>query len=181
MRPQKMELHYSLKEEDFLAFQLFTAANSKTISRKRIRGHVLLTAGAALFALLNLLEQKLVLTLYFGATALLTGLFYPRYFRWRYKRHYLNHIREHYQNRIGTPFTLRIEEGMLYATDPVGSSTVSLDQVNRVDVLSEQVLVHLNSGVAVIVPRSALDNEGAFLHIFTDRGIATANRESSTW
>ena len=164
-----------------MTFQLYTASKSPTIQRKKRQSHWVLTGSLAVLALLSFLRQEWGLGTYWGATAVLIGLFYPRYFRWRYKRHYLNHIREHYQNRIGLPSTLSLEGTQLSAADSVGSSQVEWSQVSHVNRLPNHWFIQLRSGVALLVPSSAVDNESAFLAVFTENEIPIENHLNWNW
>ena len=96
-----MTIEYQLNEQDFLDFQLFTASQSDRINKKKKNGWILLTIGSIVVSIYFYINQDIALTIYFGLVALACGLFYPRYFRWRYKRHYKTYIKENYSKRFG--------------------------------------------------------------------------------
>ena len=89
-----MTLEIKINEQDFLDFQLFTASKSDRINKKKRNGWILLTLGSTVVALFFYLNQNIAMTIYFGLVAIACGLFYPRYFKWRYKKHYKTYIRE---------------------------------------------------------------------------------------
>ena len=112
-----MKLDYKIDEQDFLDFQLFTASKSDRINKKKRNGWILLTAGSIVIALYFYLNGNSTMTIYFGLVALACGLFYPKYFKWRYKNHYKTYIKENYSKRFGQIESLEISSDYIFSKD----------------------------------------------------------------
>ena len=89
-----LKLEFELREEDFLTFQLFTSSTSPRIIRKKKNGWMFLTLGSILFAALFYSFGNIPLAVCMAFFAVTTALFYPMYFKWRYKKHYQNFCRK---------------------------------------------------------------------------------------
>jgi hypothetical protein len=79
-----MELEYQIIEQNFLEFQLFVASQSERINKKRRNGYIYLTVGTSIFAIYFYLDDNINLTNYLGLLAVAFGLFYRKYFKWKY-------------------------------------------------------------------------------------------------
>ena len=84
----------TLDENDFLTFQLYNASKSPRIRRGRIKSWIITTVMFLCFACLFYQSNQALLTSYFLTLSGLSLVFFPYYTRWRYRKHYLNHIRE---------------------------------------------------------------------------------------
>jgi hypothetical protein len=152
-----MKYTYQLSEEDFLAYQLYTAFHSDSVKRKMQNGRWGLFLGALLLAVLSFLIRYLVMGSYFAVMAVLVLLFFPKYFRWRYQRHFRNHIREHYSGRVGITHSLEFTNEHLLLADKTSEGKVLLSEIKQLVETDQQFFVQLASGVSVIVPKREIN------------------------
>ena len=124
-----MRIEYSLEEQDFLVFQLFTASKSDRINKKKRNGWILLTVGALLITVYFYLSRINSMAIYFGIVVIVTGLFYPKYFRWRYKKHYHTYIIENYSKRFGELATLEFNPDSIFSRDKTGEGKLNLSEI----------------------------------------------------
>lgn len=87
------QLTYTLDAEDYLAYQLYAASINPTVLARRKKEWVLTTLTFVLLGVLFYSSNNLFLGLYFWGVALLTVFCFPSYSRWRYKKHYLRHVK----------------------------------------------------------------------------------------
>ena len=123
-----MTINYKLDKEDFLTYQCFTASKSSRIQKKRKRDLMILVIGSILFAGYFYYQQNIAMTIYFIVTAVVFALFYNRYFKWRYKKHYTNFIDENYQNRIGIESEMEILDDEIFVRDKTGEGKVRIEE-----------------------------------------------------
>ena len=101
-----MAFTYKLESIDFLQYQLFTASKSKRITNKKMYGWLGFTIASFAFAIYCYFNNSNALAIYFGVIAAVWGLFYPKYFSWKYHKHYKSFINENYKNRFGKTTTV---------------------------------------------------------------------------
>ncbi|MBT4969393.1 MAG: hypothetical protein HOM80_10340, partial [Bacteroidetes bacterium] len=145
-----------LEKNDFLLFQLYTASKSVRIKRKKIRSWILLTLGSIFFTFYFHLDNSQFLTYYFLFCSFLVGFFFPKYFKWRYKKHYLKNIKEHYSNRFGIETTLEFTDAGIHTKDKTGESKINISEVEIVNETMYHYFIKISSGMSLIIPKSKI-------------------------
>ena len=153
-----MKLKYKIGEQDFLDFQLFTASQSDRIKRKMLYAWIFLIFGFGIVSGYSYFKDNIVLTIYFGLVAIICGLFYPTYFRWRYKKHYKTYIRENYANRFDELEYLEINNETIFSKDKVGESIISISEIEKIDETERHFFVKMSGGVSLIIPKYKIEN-----------------------
>jgi len=151
-----LKLTFFLKSEDFLIFQLFTASQSESIQRKRRRGQIFLSLGSLAFALFFYIGNNTFLAGYFLIFAFATYIFYPRYFKWRYHKHYQKHIRENYEKRLNVKQELQIEKDKILLKDKTGEASVKIEEVEEITEIADYFFLKLSTGVSLILPKQSI-------------------------
>ena len=154
-----MKLEFELREEDFLTFQLFTSSTSPRIIRKKKNGWMFLTLGSILFAALFYSFGNIPLAVCMAFFAVTTALFYPMYFKWRYKKHYQNFIKDNYSNRLGLMQTLEIHPDHVFLKDKTGESKIKIAEIEEMTEISSHFFIKISSGVSLIVPKDRINLE----------------------
>jgi len=170
-----MKLEFKIDEQDFLDFHLFTASQSDRIKRKMRNGRLFLTLCFGIALILFYFSFHIVMTIYCGIIAIITicwALFYPQYFRWRYKKHYKNHIRDNYSNRFGETEYLEIRDDVIFTKDKVGEGTINISEIEKVDETEKYFFVKITSGVSLIIPKYKIANSNNVRKKFESLGFA---------
>jgi hypothetical protein len=154
-----LKLTFFLKSEDFLAFQLFTASQSESIQRKRRRGQIFLSIGSLAFALFFYIGNSAFLSIYFLVFAVVTYIFYPRYFKKRYHKHYRNFIRDNYENRLNVEQEVDIDKDKIILKDKTGEASIKLEEVEEVTETPKHFFVKISTGVSLIFPKNSISVE----------------------
>ncbi len=177
-----MKLEYTIEEEDYLAYQLFTSSQSASIQKKKTNGHILITSALALLGLvmISVSADKTFGILYL-ILAVVSGIYYPKYFKWRYKKHYLTHIRESYKQRIGLVVTLEFLEDTILAKDKTGESKLSLSEVELVKETSQHFFLQFTTGVSVIIPKMGEEESEALKGRLVEKGISVEDHLNWKW
>lgn len=153
-----MKFEYKIEKDDFVDFQLFTASKSERIHRRKRNTWFFLTLSAVIATVYFYANQNNVMTVYFGVVSVLFGIFYPKYFKWIYKRHYKKHINEYYANRFGQTITLEIADNHIHLKDKTGESKLNLSEIEKVDETNNHFFVKISSGISIIIPKSEIEN-----------------------
>lgn len=153
---ETMTISYSLNEQDFLTFQLFTASSSKQVKKTRMRTRYLGLVLYLLIALICVLQKNYALSIIFVILGGLWPLLYPIYQRRRYKRFYLNFIRENYKNRFGKNVTLEINNDFLLGKDGANETKTMATELEEVNELNSLILIKLKSGQTLILPKDQI-------------------------
>jgi len=152
-----MQYKYQIYEQDFLDFQLYTASKSESIRRKKRNAWIGLTVAGLVLAFL--FQEDGMLGIYFLVASVVTLLFYPTYFKWRYKRHYENHIKQSHKNRFGESVIMEIHPDHIFTKDSTGEGKIYLSAIDQINETSKHFFVKISSGMTLIFPKKNIDNE----------------------
>lgn len=171
-----MEFTYKLESIDFLKYQLFTASKSKQIAKKKMYGWLVFTLAAALFALYCYFNNSTALGVYFGVIAAVWGLFYPKYFSWKYYKHYKSFVTKNYESRFGKTTRVTFSKTHIIATDDSGEGKIKLTEIANVNETSQHLFISFLSGASLIIPKNELVNLNELKEHLTKIGCSI-NRE----
>ncbi|PHS05155.1 MAG: hypothetical protein COA88_12750 [Kordia sp.] len=153
-----MEIEYKIEENDFLDFQLFTASKSERIMKKKKNGWLLITIGSLIFGIYFYLQNNYSMTIYFGLSTVIWGLFYPKYFNWRHKKHYAKYVKENYNKRFGEVEKLKITEEYIYSEDKIGEGKIKLKEIDEVSETQKHFILKISTGMSLIIPKREIEN-----------------------
>ena len=145
-------------ENDFLTYQLYTASKSLRIKKARSRSRLIMTITSLCVAYLFFSNENDILGYYFLGISILALLFYPLFTRWRYKQHYLKHIRETYKNRIGEVGELEFETDTIRTKDRTGEVKIYKSEIEEVNEIRDYYFLKTRSGVSLIISKTKADD-----------------------
>ncbi|MFN8286645.1 MAG: YcxB family protein [Chitinophagales bacterium] len=161
-----MKIEYSLTEDDFLTHQLYAATNTPRIVRQRKRAWLLVPALYILIAVVLYWEGLKPTALFLAVAAIVWLPLYPVFQRNRYRKHFLNTVRDSYKNRINKPGSVEFTDGLILMKDDTGESKMNIDQVEKITELPHHILVKLKAGVTIILPKDKMrDYEGVVAYL----------------
>ncbi len=153
-----MEIKYKLEEIDFLGFQLFTASKSNRIMKKRRNGWVQLTLLVLIIGIYFYQQDNVFMSGFFGLVGVVTGIFYPKYFNWRYKKHYSNFIKDNYRQRVGEVSIIDITKEYVYSKGKAGESKILLKEIDEVSDTMHHFFLKISSGQTLIIPKREIED-----------------------
>ena len=118
---------------------------------------------------------------YFAVVGLVTALFYPKYAKWRYRRHYQSHIREHYAGRFDEKIQVEIGEKALFSKDKTGEGSINLSEVEYVDETGEHFFLKISTGQGWIIPKAHIPESEALKAIFQKLGLKVNDWNNWYW
>lgn len=176
-----MTIEYQINEQDFLDYQLFTVSQSKSIKKKKRSSWIFLTTGTTATSVYFYLNQDIALFIYFGLVALIFGLFYPKYFKWRYKRHYTTFIKENYSKRFDQTVYLEICNDTIFAKDLTGEGRINISEIERIDETNKHLFLKISTGASLILPKKGLNNLDDVKERLQSLGLTIHNMENWKW
>ena len=176
-----MKFEYQIQEADFLSYQLFTASKSKRITRKKRNGWIGLTVGSFLVGLYCYSGEKDFLVYYFFAMAILTGFFYPTYFKWRYKKHYSTYIKEHYKNRFDEAVQLEFTSSYIESKDKTGEGKIKISELEEIAETSTHFFIRLSTAMSLIIPKREFSDLNPIKNQLQELGIPIRNELQWKW
>ncbi len=158
-----MTLFYTLEEQDYLAYQLYTAAQSNNIKRKRRKNRLLVPVlyiilGAALIGSHKLLGGGVLVVL-----AFLWYFFFPLWERRRYESHFLKHIQENYKGSLGASIKLEFTNEHIHIKDDGTESKVAITEVETVAELDKVILIKLKNSHTLIISKTRIEEPAALV------------------
>lgn len=176
-----MKIDYKIEEDDFLEFQLFTASKSEQIVKKMRNGRIISSLITASIGFYFYWTDEMGMAVYLFILALALGLFYPKYLKWRYRKHYVKHIKEHYSNNFGQLTELDITEFGIASKDKTGEGNIKLAEVEEVNETQNHFFIKISNGMSIIIPKNILqDAEGLKAH-FVKLGLNINEDYSWKW
>ena len=178
-----MKLEYALNFEDFLEYQLYTSSISELQKKNRNKTRIIVPIIYIIFGILIVFTKKIELAIIFFAFAVIWYLFYPLYSKWKYKKHFENHIKENYKNRIGKKATLNFEKDADFIeTSDFGTQTkIMSKEFDKLIELKEHYFLRLKSELSLIIPKRAVSDQEKFKVLFSDLEIEYVNELNWEW
>ncbi len=168
---KKMKIKFVLTETDYLEFQIFAWSKSEVTKKKRKNSWVLLTIVPLLFAIYFQTKDNNVLSIYFITLALICALFYPKYFRWNYKRHFKNYINTNYSDRFGETTELEFSSDHIYSKENAGEGKILFSEIEQLCETATHLYVMITNGMSLIIPKKQIDNIDEIKEIFKTKNI----------
>ncbi len=178
-----MKLKYKLRFSDFLEYQLYASSKSKLHkkNRKKIRiiVPVIYFAIASLLSYINFVNQAIVI---FGI-AILWYLFYPLYSKWKYRKHFKNHVKENYKNRIGKELSIDFHENadFLETYDSGAETKIKYSEFDKLIEIREHYFLRLKSGLSFIIPKREVIDHEKFKKLFSDLNLEYSDESNWKW
>lgn len=176
-----MKLNYKIEENDFLQFQLHACSKSKSIQKKKVKGLVLSAIIFSFSSIYFYYKGMLSTAIFSGIFVLITILFYPKYFKWHYKRHYEKYLKEHYVKRFGKVVELEFTESHILSKDSVSENKMQLSEIEQITELPEHFLIALSNGMTLILPKRGLGSTQNLKTKFQELGLTIVDELNWKW
>lgn len=152
-----MEINYSLTEDNFLTFQMYSSGESEHQKNKRMRGRIIVPIIWGLIALYFFSSNEQVLGIVFLVVSVLWLFVYPVYSKWLHVRHFKNHIKENYRGKLDVEATLRLEEDGFYSSGGDNEGTLKYSGVDELVELESLYLIRLKQPMTLLLPRERIE------------------------
>ncbi len=176
-----MKIEYTISEDDFLAFQLFTSSQSERINKKKKKGRIFLTLTSLAIAMYFFFIHSILVAVYCLIISIFCALFYPKYFIWRYKKHYQNFIKESYSKRFGEKAEIELLTDSIRSKDKTGEGTINTSEIENVNETARHFFIKISTGLSLIIPKRDLNNSAEVKAKFSSIGLTVTDFLSWEW
>ena len=147
-----IQLKYALSEEDYLVYNLFSAARSRQFKRKLVAGRFIVGALYLIAGISFLMADNASIATAFFLFGLAWIFFYPVRVKYLYKRHFTKHIQENLKDALDKEGDFSIQSGESKLSVLGQEFRFSLDQITHIDRIPEYTLIKIKGGKSVIIP-----------------------------
>lgn len=155
-----MKVNYDLKKEDYIEFNLHHMGKSKTIKRTLFIEQYLIPL---IFIITPFVFAKNHSNpppiMYFMIPCvimyILWTIFFPKYFRYSFKKRIEKLLNEGKNSTMFGPQTLSITDKGIFEFSEMEKSKVDMKAVERVDVTENYIYIYINAVNAYIIPSRA--------------------------
>lgn len=116
--------------------------------------------------------------------ALIVILFYPKYQKWYYRRHYINHIKEHYKNKVNQTSVLELDSECIKSSSKFGEASINLREVIELNETGDYLFVKISTGESLILPKAKVDIDlfkKELLSILPSNGLLVTEELNWKW
>ena len=153
-----MTLTFLLNENDFLQCRLFIASKSEKIKKQRNKSWIIWTLAYLSLSLMFYQSGNIILTYYFLCFSVLYFIFYPTYYKWKYKRSHQKLIKETHQNKINQIINIKFTDEFIETSSTAGESKINLKEIeNIVETMSYFYLKLKTNSSYLIIPKSKIN------------------------
>lgn len=156
-----MKIEYTIGEEDLLTHQLYAATKSPQILKQRKRAWLLVPAMYVIIAAVLYSEGLKPTALFLVIAAIAWLPLYPVFQRWRYRKHFHNHVKENCKDRINKPGSVEFTDGLILLKDDTAEGKVNLDQLDKIIELPSHIFVRLKGGLSIILAKDKIKDASA--------------------
>lgn len=150
------ELRFSLGEEDFLTFHMYSSGHSENQKRGRRRNRIVMAVFFGAASALLFSTRDIVMGTVFAVLVVLWYLLYPFYTRWYHKRHFRRHIQENYKEKIGREGTVQLDDEGFRCIDVYEDERIKLSAVSELVELEGHFLIRFVQATSLILPRDRI-------------------------
>ncbi|MFN3022040.1 YcxB family protein [Chryseobacterium sp. TY3] len=173
-----MELNYSLDENDFLEYQLYTASKSKNIKLQRRKNLIIMIViFIAFFIFLYSSTKQFPILPLIGYIVLL--IIYKFYETYRYKNHYKKFIKENYKERFGLICKINFDEKQIIEESKLGQSKINYDSLTEINETQNYYFLKLITSHSLIIPKNEIKNIEEFKAKLNDLKLKFGLKENT--
>lgn len=178
-----MKIEYTLTEEDFLEYQLYTTSKSEPIRKKRLLSKFVVPA---LYVVLGVFfyfydnnKNAILICIFLAALWL---LIYPIYSKWKYKKSYLNHIKKNYKDKLDHVDALKLgNNNYFYIKEQGKEGKIKTSDAEKLIELKDHFFLQMKKGGAIIIPKNYVLNTEGFKQKISDLNIDYLNETDWRW
>ena len=177
-----MKITYILNNLDFLEYQLYSSSKSELIKKKRLRSRYLVFVVYIFIGLfVTYVYDNNIAGGIVGSFGILWFVFYPKYAKWNYKRHFKKQVEENYKNRINKPVEIDFAENSLNVIDFTSESKINGTELKELIETKEHFFIKLTTDLSLIVPKHSIGNQTTFKKHVTELGAEYVDELNWEW
>lgn len=177
-----MKFIYQLTNSDFLAFQLFSSSKSEVLKKRRFRSRIIIPVIYLLFGLyLASSNGDVGIGVVLTMVAFAWFALYPKYSKWRYKRHFQKHIEVNNKNLVDQPIEVEFDGSSMKTKDSTSKSKTNGSELKELIETQHHFFVKLSNDQSMVVPKYRMENEAEFKKQVLDLGASYVDELHWEW
>ncbi len=174
-----MKLEYTLEEKDFIEYHLFSMSENKQAT-KMMNLTKFMLVGFFLYFGINLYnDNNIEFAILFGIGAILTFIFFNKFYKIKMRKHFSKIVKNSYSNRIGAKETIEFNSELLITEDKTGEGKTKISAIEKINETKDNFFIKLSNGSSFIVSKKGLDNIELLKKKWTELNIPIS--ENLTW
>lgn len=159
-----MNLNYSLNQNDFLQYQLFTASKNKTLIKQKRRSLLWIFLATIIIGI-NIYNSTKNGLLYFIPVCLIILPAFYFLIKWQYKSHYLKYIQQNYKEKIGFVSDFNFKNDELIVINSMAESKIHYSSFSEINEIQDYYFLKIKTGESFIIPKSVISKRHEFEQI----------------
>lgn len=177
-----MKFNYQLNNSDFLAFQLYNSSKSEALKKRRFRSRIIIPLIYLAFGLyLATSNGDVGIGVILSLVALVWFALYPKYSKWRYKRHFQKHIEVNNKSLVDQPIEVEFDGSSMKTKDSTSKSKTKGSELKNLTETQHHFFVTLGSGQSMVVPKYRMENAEEFKKQVLDLGANYSDELDWEW
>jgi len=148
-----MTINLTLKADDYLIYQLYTASTSKESRKKRLKSWLTITGLSFLTALSFYIADDVFLYYYALFVGVISLFFYPLYQRVWYKKFYKKHVLKNYEYRFDKESLIHIHHDYIEIKDVMYEGKLFTSEIERINEIGTHYFIQFKVGQSLIIPK----------------------------
>jgi len=150
-----MLYQYSLDQNDYLTFLYYSTSKSKKVQKRRALNKLVLMIIYVLTGMMLFNRNGPIASAAFFLLCLPLYFMYNWFEKKQYVKHFTRFISMHFQDRIGKPASIELEDERFHVIDEDDNWYAYAD-IEEISEINEMVIVQLKNGVAVLLPKNKI-------------------------
>lgn len=177
-----MKFTYQLTNSDFLAYQLFLSSKSELHKKRRLRSRIIIPIIYLVFGLfLAKSNNDIGIAVVLGGVAVLWFSMYPKYSKWRYKRHFEKHIEANNKKQVNKDIEIEFDKNSIKTKDSVSQGEIKGEEIKEIIETQHHFFVKLSTDQSLVVPKYKMENQAEFKKQMIDLGVQHIDELDWEW
>lgn len=148
-----MELKFIYTEQAFIDYQLYLAANSEVVTKRRNKNRIMIALVYLGIGLTGLISNNYVLLAAFAALALVWYIIYPLWSGKFYKSNFIKYVKKHNEQRIGKPVTIRFFDQHFQAEENGQKGDIPFAEFAEIIDIKSLYLIKLKTEMVILIDK----------------------------
>ena len=150
-----MSYQYSLDQNDYMTFLYYSTSKSKRVQRRRALNKLVLMIIYVLTGMMLFNRNGPIASAAFFLLCLPLYFMYNWFEKKQYVKHFTRFINTHFQDRIGKPASIELEDDKFHVIDEE-DNWHAYEDIEEISEINEMVIVQLKNGVAILLPKNKI-------------------------
>lgn len=177
-------ISYSLTEDDYLDFQMYTSILLPSHQKQRFRSLLLPCFLGTLIGVYAIIRSEPIMAACLFFYSGLWLVFNRKYTHWRYQQHFRKYIKETQSSNLGVEATITLGEHGLLSDSLKFAGSMEYSAIESITEIKSLWLIKLENENTVLIPKNGITQGdlGVFMKTLSQKsGIPLVNDSERRW